>query len=113
MKNYKAQKTYLVFMLVLSVFISSSQVYGDSDTPGDVVSFAVFDDGAGMTNQGINMLVNGISGTSTASALVTGISDAEAAGTDSPSIIRTVNGKIRTVKAHSESRDCQESCSLN
>ena len=113
MKSFKAQKAHLVFIVILSVFISSSLVYGDSGIPGEAVSPAVIEDGYGMTNQGIISLVHGMSGTATASTPVTGFHDTAADVTEMPSTIRTANWKSGTDKAHFGSRECQESCSLN
>lgn len=113
MKSFKAQKAYLVISVILSVFIGSSLVYGDSGKPGETVSFAVVADGAGMTNQGIVTLVGGMSGTTPASEFITGRNDFEAAVTEAPSTVKTANGKIRIARVHSGSNGCLDSCSLN
>jgi hypothetical protein len=117
MKRFKALKAYLVFMLILSVFISSSLVYGGSDehvrnhkTPdalGEAALFAGFGGGSGMTNQVIYTVVNGDIGTTAASPLVTGFHDNGAVYTETTSNIGTVNGTIHT--AHPQ---CQDSCRL-
>lgn len=113
MKRIKAKKAYLVIGVILSVFIGSTLVYGDSLKPGNAVSFADVADGAGMTSQGIVTLVSGMSGTTSASEFVTGRNDSEVAAMETPSTVRTANGKIRIARAHSGSNECQDSCSLN
>jgi hypothetical protein len=114
-----AQKVYLALMLVLSVFISGSLVYGDSDgynrdhrTPGTITpgtispsslgaaaSFGVFGGGAGMTNQGIYTVINGNIGTTAASTLVTGFHDKGAVYTQTPLNIGAVTGTVYTATA--------------
>jgi len=119
MKKFTAQKAYLAFMLVLSVFISSSLAYAGSDshnrdqkpsgtkppvvkTPGDLgaaASFGVFGGGAGITNQGIYTVVNGDIGTTAASTLVTGFHDSKAVYTENTSNKGKVNGTVYTTTA--------------
>jgi len=118
MKRIKANKAYLVFMLVLSVFISSSLVYAgshnrDRDKNGGIkppssaasgvlgaaASFGVFGGGAGMTNQGIYTVVNGDIGTTAASTLVTGFHDKNAVFTETTMNIGKVNGTVHTATA--------------
>jgi hypothetical protein len=113
MKRIKAQNAYLVFMLILSVFINSSLVYGGSDelvrdhkTPDAFEVTALFGDfggGSGMTNQGIYTDL----GTIAASPLVMGLHDKGAVYTETTSNSGSVNGRIHT--AHPQ---CQDSCSL-
>jgi len=118
MKRIKANKAYLVFMLVLSVFISSSLVYAgshnrDRDKNGGIkppssaapgvlgaaALFGVFGGGAGMTNQGIYTVVNGDIGTTAASTLVTGFHDKNAVFTETTMNIGKVNGTVHTATA--------------
>ena len=114
MKSFKVSKAYLVFMLVLSVFISSSLVYASSDrgdrnqkppavkSPGALgaaAAFGVFGGGAGMTNQGIKTVVNGNIGTTASSTLVTGFHDKGAVYTQTTANIGTVNGTVHTATA--------------
>lgn len=100
-------------MLVLSVFIGSSLVYGSDHHDGDqsmtgaktavalgaVAPFGVFGGGAGMTNQGIYTVVNGDIGTTAASTLVTGFHDKGAVYTQTTANIGTVNGTVHTATA--------------
>ncbi len=113
MNIFKAQKAYLVSMVIVSVFMSSSLVYGDSGKPGESVSFEALNDEAETTSQGIIRLVNGMSGIEMTSALVTGYQDSGEAIAETPAPVRTANDTIRLSKAHSGSVGCQESCSLN
>jgi len=122
MKSIKTNKAYLVFMLLLSVFISSSLVYAgshsrdrDHDNPpvvnppvtttpgtgilGSAASFGVFGGGAGMTNQGIKTVVNGNIGTTAASTLVTGFHDKKAVFTQTTMNIGNVTGTVHTATA--------------
>jgi Ice-binding-like len=121
MKSFTARKAYLVCMLVLSVFMSSSLVNagsryndGDNQTPvanppvaaapgtgtlGSAASFGVFGGGAGMTNQGIHTVVNGDIGTTAASTLVTGFHDKNAVFTQTTMNIGTVTGTVYTATA--------------
>jgi hypothetical protein len=101
MKRFKTQKAYLVFMLVLSVFISSlpAPAVADPGGLGSATSFGVFGGGAGMTNQGIYTVVNGNIGTTAATPLVTGFHDLNAVFTETPLNIGTVNGTVHTATA--------------
>jgi hypothetical protein len=120
MKNFKANRVYLVFMLIMSVFISSSLVYAgsrdrdrDHNKPpvvkpptsttanilGSAASFGVFGGGAGMTNQGIYTVVNGDIGTTAASTLVTGFHDRNAVFTQTTANIGNVTGTVHTATA--------------
>jgi hypothetical protein len=114
MKRFTARKAYVLFMLVMGVFISSSLAFAGSDhhngtskppaakTPGylgSAASFGVFGGGAGMTNQGIYTVVNGDIGTTAASTLVTGFHDSKAVFTQTPLNIGKVTGKIHTATA--------------
>ncbi len=114
MKTFTAQKAYIVFMLVLSVFISSSLVYASSDKSnknhkppvvttsgvlGAASSFGVFGGGAGMTNQGIYTVINGNIGTTAASTLVTGFHDKKAVYTQTTANIGAVSGTVYTATA--------------
>ena len=109
MKRFKEQKAYLVFMLILSVFISSLPVYGGSayTTPVDLgaaAPFAGFGGGSGLTNQGIFSVINGDIGTTGASPLITGFHDTGATVyTETPLNIGAVNGTIHTATAPSGS----------
>ena len=117
MKSIKTNKAYLVFMLVLSVILSSSLVYAGSHsrdrdhnkppvttTPGtgllgSAAAFGVFGGGAGMTNQGIYTVVNGDIGTTAASTLVTGFHDTKAVYTETTMNIGKVSGTVHTATA--------------
>ena len=116
MKSFKVSKFYIVFMLVLTVFASSSLVYAGSHsrdnrdhnsppaatTPnilGSAALFGIFGGGAGMTNQGIYSVVNGDIGTTAASTLVTGFHDKGAVYTESTLNIGNVNGTVHTASA--------------
>jgi hypothetical protein len=117
MKRFKAQKAYLVFMLILTVFINSSLVYGGSDervrdhkTPDTLevtALFGSFGGGSGMTNQGIYTVVNEDLITGAASPLATGVYDKGADFTETTSNSGAVNRRTHT--AHPL---CQDSCSL-
>ena len=61
---------------------------------GGAASFGAFGGGAGVTNQGINTVVNGNLGTTAACTLVTGFHDARHVYTETPLNIGTVNGAI-------------------
>lgn len=118
MKRFLAPKAYLVFMLLMSVFLSSSLVYAGSTkhssgqnppvakSPGDLgaaASFGIFGGGAGMTNQGIYSVVNGDIGTTAASTLVTGFHDSKAVFTETTMNKGKVTGKVYTATAPSGS----------
>ena len=61
---------------------------------GAAASFGAFGGGAGVTNQGINTVVNGNLGTTAACTLVTGFHDALHVYTQTPLNVGTVNGAI-------------------
>jgi hypothetical protein len=120
MKRFFAPKAYMVFMLVLTVFVSSSIVYAGSSklsgdhnstppvakTPGDLgaaVLFGVFGGGAGMTNQGIYTVVNGDIGTTAASTLITGFHDSKAVFTETTANKGKVSGTVYSASAPSGS----------
>jgi hypothetical protein len=117
MKKFTVQKAYVLFVLVMSVFISSSLVYAGSDrhegkirkpkppvaaTPsvlGSAASFGIFGGGAGMTNQGIYTVVKGDIGTTADTTLVTGFHDSNAVFTETPLNIGKVTGTVHTATA--------------
>ena len=105
MKSFKEQKAYLVFILILSVFISSVPVFGATPVDlGAAAPFAGFGGGAGMTSQGIFSVINGDIGTTGASPLVTGFHDTGAnVFTETPLNFGAVNGTIYTATAPSGS----------
>lgn len=119
MKSFMARKAYVSFMLVMTVFISSSLVYAGSDRHegkirkpstkppvatapsvlGSAASFGVFGGGAGMTNQGIYTVVKGDIGTTADTTLVTGFHDRNAVFTETPLNIGKVTGTVHTATA--------------
>jgi len=108
MKRSKTQNAYLVFMLMLSVVISSLAGCGVSSqdaqdaaaSVGAAAPFGVFGSGAGTTNQGIYTMVNGDIATTGPSTLITGFHDKGAnVYTETPLNIGTVNGTIYTATA--------------
>lgn len=105
MKRLKEQKAYLVFMVILSFFIGSLQVFAGSANAapvdlGAAASFAGFGGGAGLTNQGVFTVINGDIATTGASPLITGFHDTGAnVFTETPLNIGTVNGSIYTATA--------------
>ena len=121
MKYFKSNKAYLVFMLIMSVFISSSLVYANdrdhskppvvkppTTTPGtgilgsaDAFSiiYSLADRMGGMTNQGVLTVVNGNIGTTAASTLVTGFHDRNAVFTQTTANIGNVTGTVHTATA--------------
>lgn len=119
MRRFVAQKAYVLFMLVMTLFISSSLVYagsgrheGKNISPstkppvasapgilGSAASFGVFGGGAGMTNQGIYTVVKGDIGTTADSTLVTGFHDRNAVFTETPLNIGKVSGTVHTSTA--------------
>jgi hypothetical protein len=66
---------------------------------GAAAPFGSFGGGAGITNSGINTVINGDLGTSGASTLITGFHDSVAVYTETPNNIGTVNGTIYTATA--------------
>ena len=120
MKRFFAPKAYMLFMLVLTVFVSSSIAYAGSSShsgshstkppvaksPGDLgaaVLFGVFGGGAGMTNQGIYTVVNGDIGTTAASTLITGFHDTKAVFTETTANKGKVSGTVYSASAPSGS----------
>jgi hypothetical protein len=120
MKRFFAPKAYMLFMLVLTVFVSSSIVFADSSnhsgshntkppvakTPGDLgaaVLFGVFGGGAGMTNQGIYTVINGDIGTTAASTLITGFHDSKAVFSETTANKGKVSGTVYSASAPSGS----------
>jgi opacity protein-like surface antigen len=61
---------------------------------GSAASFAAFGGTAGVTNQGINTVVNGNLGTTAACTLITGFHDAANGYTETPLNIGAVNGSV-------------------
>ncbi|MDE2092274.1 MAG: DUF3494 domain-containing protein [Burkholderiales bacterium] len=61
---------------------------------GSAASFGAFGGGAGVTNQGVNTVVNGNLGTTAACTLVTGLHDASNVYTETPLNVGVVNGTI-------------------
>src|SRR5450759_1484543 len=101
MKSFKATKSYLLSLSVLSVFACGlpSAAVAAPGALGSAASFGVFGGGAGMTNQGINTVINGDIGTTADTTLVTGYHDLNAVFTETPMNIGTVNGTIHTAVA--------------
>jgi hypothetical protein len=105
MKRSWSQKAYLLFMLIMTVFISSLPVYGSSVNTdlGAAAPFGGFGR-FGLTSQGVFTVVNGDIGTTGASPLITGFHDTGAnVYTETPLNIGTVNGTIYTATAPSGS----------
>ncbi len=61
---------------------------------GSAAGFGVFGGGAGVTNQGINTIVNGHLGSTAACTLITGFHDASNVYTETPLNIGGVNGSV-------------------
>ena len=101
MKSFKATKTSLVCLSVLSAFMCNlpAPAVADPGTLGSAAPFGVFGGGAGMTNQGIYTVINGNIGTTADTTLVTGFHDLNAVFTETPKNIGTVNGTIHTAVA--------------
>ena len=68
MKGFKATKSYVLSMSVLSVFACNmpTAAVADPGALGSATSFGVFGGGAGMTNQGLFTVINGNIGTTAA-----------------------------------------------
>jgi len=79
-------------------FTTGASVGATGPTLGAASTFGAFGGGAGITNQGINTVINGDIGTTGASTLVTGFHDAGpgCTYTETGSNVGTVNGKIYT-----------------
>jgi hypothetical protein len=101
MKSFKATKAGLVSMSVLSAFACGlpTAAIAEPGNLGSAASFGVFGGGAGMTNQGLNTVINGEIGTTADSTLVTGYHDLNAVFTETTMNIGTVNGTIHTAVA--------------
>jgi hypothetical protein len=91
MKTFKAQKAHLVFMLVLSVIISSTSVYGSSDlqsmgNPLTVINFGVAGNfvilsETGITNVPTSAITGDIGTSPITGAAITGVTCSEVTGT--------------------------------
>lgn len=79
-------------------FTTGASVGATGPNLGAASTFGAFGGGAGITNQGINTVINGDIGTTGASTLVTGFHDAGpgCTYTETGSNVGTVNGKIYT-----------------
>jgi hypothetical protein len=75
-------------------FSTGAQACTASVALGGAASFGAFGGGAGVTNQGINTVVNGNLGTTAACTLVTGFHDALHTYTETPLNVGVVNGAI-------------------
>ena len=75
-------------------FTTGTQVCAAPVNLRSVASFGAFGGGAGVTNQGINTVVNGNLGTTAACTLITGLHDAANVYTETPLNIGAVNGTI-------------------
>ena len=75
-------------------FSTGSQACTGGVALGGAASFGAFGGGAGVTNQGINTVVNGNLGTTAVCTAVTGFHDALHVYTETPLNIGTVNGAI-------------------
>ena len=75
-------------------FTTGSQACTGGVALGGAASFGAFGGGAGVTNQGINTVVNGNLGTTAVCTAVTGFHDALHVYTETPLNIGTVNGAI-------------------
>lgn len=101
MKSFNASKAYLLSMSVLSVFACNMPTAASADpgTLGSAAAFGVFGGGAGMTNQGLNTVINGDIGTTADTTLVTGYHDLNAVFTETTMNVGKVNGTIHTAVA--------------
>ena len=75
-------------------FTTGAQVCTAGVALGGAASFGAFGGGAGVTNQGINTVVNGNLGTTAVCTAVTGFHDALHVYTETPLNVGTVNGAI-------------------
>ena len=75
-------------------FTTGAQSCGAGVALGAAASFGAFGGGAGVTNQGINTVVNGNLGSTAACTLITGFHDALHVYTETPLNVGTVNGAI-------------------
>ncbi len=75
-------------------FTTGTQPCASAVNLRSAASFGAFGGGAGVTNQGINTVVNGNLGTTAACTLITGFHDAANVYTETPLNIGAVNGSI-------------------
>jgi hypothetical protein len=75
-------------------FTTGAQTCTNGVALGSAASFGAFGGGAGVTNQGVNTVVNGNLGTTSVCTSVTGFHDALHVYTETPLDIGTVNGAI-------------------
>lgn len=75
-------------------FTTGTQACTASVNLGTASSFGAFGGGAGVTNQGINTVVNGNIGTTAACTAITGFHDAANVYTETPLNVGVVNGNI-------------------
>jgi hypothetical protein len=75
-------------------FSTGAQACGVGIPLGGAASFGAFGGGAGVTNQGINTVVNGDLGSTAACTLITGFHDALHVYTETPLNVGAVNGAI-------------------
>ena len=75
-------------------FTTGTQACASAVNLRSAASFGAFGGGAGVTNQGINTVVNGNLGTTAACTLITGLHDAANVYTETPLNIGAVNGSI-------------------
>ena len=75
-------------------FSTGTQPCASGVNLGSAALFGAFGGGAGITNQGINTVVNGNLGTTAACTLITGFHDAANVYTETPLNIGAVNGSI-------------------
>jgi hypothetical protein len=101
MKSFKVTKAGLLSMSVLSVFACNMPTAANADpgTLGSAAAFGLFGGGAGMTNQGLNTVINGDIGTTADTTLVTGYHDSHAVFTETTMNVGQVNGTVHTAVA--------------
>ncbi len=75
-------------------FTTGTQPCSSAVNLGSAALFGAFGGGAGVTNQGINTVVNGNLGTTAACTLITGLHDAANVYTETPLNVGAVNGSI-------------------
>ena len=75
-------------------FTTGTQACAGPVNLGTAASFGAFGGGAGVTNQGVNTVVNGNLGTTAACTLITGFHDAANVYTQTPLNVGVVNGTI-------------------
>ena len=75
-KNFSTSKKYLLLsMAVISSIVGFSQPPAVAPVLGHAASFGVFSGSGGVTNQGINTIIHGSLGTTSASTTITGFRD--------------------------------------